>query len=102
VIKLEVELATSHHLIDEERLGVCIEICGDGGRLCLILQPDQGDVVVLNESAGTGRAIVGGCDGKGGRIGRGIRESGHKVSKVAGLATLHWTDWGLAGVGVDG
>src|SRR5215472_10139854 len=63
IIELEVEFATSHYLLDEELVGMGVQISGNCCRLALVLQPDQRDVVILNESARTGRAIVGILDG---------------------------------------
>src|SRR5256884_2190182 len=48
--------------LDEQRGGVSIQISRNGVRLALVLQPNQRNVVVLNETASTGAAIGGVCD----------------------------------------
>src|SRR2546427_10626733 len=75
-------------LLDEQRGGVSIQISRNGVRLALVLQPNQRNVVVLNETASTGAAIGGVCDGDGGGVGIGVRQSRNEVREVTGLVYL--------------
>src|SRR5882757_3939552 len=93
VAELELDLITRQNFIDEQSFSVSVEIIGSGLSLALVLQPDQGDIVILNEAAsllGWGTAGVG--DGDGPSVGSGIWQRGNEVREVTGLVDLRRID----------
>src|SRR5207302_5092750 len=93
VVEFELELRTSKHLFNEERVGVVVQVISNLlSANVMSLQPDQCDVVVLNEAARTGGAGVSIRDGNPGRVGSSVEQSCNQICKVSRLVNLHRID----------
>ena len=68
IVEFELQLVAGEHFVDEESLRILVDEGRRGGRLALVGEPDQRDVVVLNEAAGTGGAVVGDPDRRRARV----------------------------------
>ena len=94
-IEFEIDLGSGHHLIDEECSGIGVQVGGNRSCLGLVLQPDERDIVVLNEAARAGAAVIGVSDGDDPWIGSGAlldRKSRNQVREVARLIGFHGID----------
>ena len=101
VVELQLELLAGHDLVDEQRLGVGVQIGRHRCALPLILQPDQRYVIVHDEPARAGGAIGGADDGLRRRIAGGARQRRHQIAEVARLVHLQRVDGRLAVLGGD-
>ncbi len=91
-LNLRLSLASGEHLLNEQRVGIGVQVSGHCGRLALVLQPDQRDVVILHETARAGAAGCSVGDGNGRRIRGGVRQRRDQVGEVAGLVDLDRID----------
>jgi len=86
-------IGSGHHLIDEECSGIGVQVGGNRSCLGLVLQPDERDIVVLNETARAGAAVVGlamatALIGSGALLDRKSRNQVREVARLIGFTGL--------------
>ena len=96
VVELQLQVGPAHDFVNEQRQHVGVQVVGHLFPQALVLQPDQRDVVVVDETTRPGSASSRTHNRLCGGIGAAIRQSRNQIRKMPGLVGLHRIDRRLA------